>query len=35
VLARPDGSELDIAPGAVRGANSPALLGELGRVLED
>ena len=35
VLARPDGSELDIAPGAVRGANSRALLGELGRALED
>jgi len=33
VLARPDGSELDIAPGRVRGANSPEMLTELRRVL--
>jgi len=33
-LARPDGSELEIAPGPVRGANSRALLEELGGVLE-
>lgn len=35
VLSRPDGSELDIVPGAVRGANSPELLVELRRTLED
>jgi len=33
VLARPDGSPLDIAPGAVRGANGPALLEELNGAL--
>jgi myo-inositol-1(or 4)-monophosphatase len=33
VLARPDGSELDIAPGRVRAANSPGMLAELRRVL--
>ncbi len=35
ILARPDGSELEIAPGAVRGANSHSLLEELRRALED
>ena len=35
VLSRPDGSELEIAPSAVRGANSPALLEELRAKLED
>ncbi len=35
VLARPDGSELTIAPGPIRGANSPDLLGELRAVLGD
>lgn len=34
-LARPDGSDLDIMPGAVRGANSAALLAELRSCLED
>ncbi|HUG36111.1 MAG TPA: inositol monophosphatase family protein, partial [Candidatus Limnocylindrales bacterium] len=34
VLTRPDGSELDIAPGPVRGANHIALLEELREVLE-
>jgi len=33
VLARPDGSELEMAPGPVWGANSKALLEELGGVL--
>ena len=32
-LARPDGSDLDVAPGPVRGANGPPLLQELGAVL--
>jgi myo-inositol-1(or 4)-monophosphatase len=35
LLSRPDGSELEIAPGPVRGANSPSLLTELRAVLED
>ncbi len=35
VLSRPDGTELEIAPGAVRGANSHPLLEELRAVLED
>jgi myo-inositol-1(or 4)-monophosphatase len=35
VLSRPDGTALEIEPGAVRGANSPDLLEELRRVLED
>ena len=35
VLSRPDGFELEIAPGPVRGANSRALLEELRTVLED
>ncbi len=35
LLTRPDGSDLTIATGAVRGANSPELLGELRIVLED
>jgi len=35
VLARPDGTPLDITPGPVRGANSQALLDELRGVLED
>lgn len=33
VLARPDGSELDIVPGKVRGANGPEMLEELRRTL--
>lgn len=33
VLTRPDGSALDIAPGGVRGANSPELMEELRAVL--
>ena len=33
VLSRPDGSELQILPGAVRGANSPELLRELRETL--
>jgi myo-inositol-1(or 4)-monophosphatase len=33
VLARPDGSELDIAPGRVRGGNSLEILAELRQVL--
>ena len=35
VLARPDGTELELTPGAVRGANSPDLLAELRATLED
>lgn len=35
VLGRPDGSELDIAPGRVRGANSPEMLEALRSVLGD
>lgn len=35
VLSRPDGSELDMVPGAVRGANSAELLEELRRTLKD
>lgn len=35
VLSRPDGTALEIEPGAVRGANSPDLLEELRRVLQD
>lgn len=35
VVSRPDGSELDIAPGPVRGANSADLLAELRATLED
>jgi len=35
VLTRPDGGGLEIAPGAVRGANSAELLDELRAVLED
>lgn len=35
VLSRPDGSELEIAPGRVRGANSPELLDELRAKLHD
>jgi myo-inositol-1(or 4)-monophosphatase len=35
VLARPGGGELDIAPGPVRGANSPPLLEELEGVLSE
>jgi myo-inositol-1(or 4)-monophosphatase len=35
VLARPDGSDLGLEPGAVRGADSPGLLGELREVLQD
>lgn len=35
VLSRPDGTELDISPGPVRGANSESLLTELRRCLED
>jgi myo-inositol-1(or 4)-monophosphatase len=35
LMARPDGGELDIAPGAVRGANSVELLKELREVLRD
>lgn len=35
VLSRPDGSELAMVPGAVRGANSAELLEELRRTLED
>ena len=35
VLSRPDGTELDIAPGPVRGANRAELLDELRIVLED
>lgn len=35
VLARPDGSELELVPGAVRGANSPELLEELRATLRD
>ncbi len=35
VLSQADGSDLEIAPGAVRGANSAELLDELRRVLED
>jgi myo-inositol-1(or 4)-monophosphatase len=34
-LCRPDGSDLEIAPGPVRGANSLPLLEELRAVLED
>ncbi len=34
VLARPDGSELGLTPGAVHGANSKALLDDLRAVLE-
>jgi fructose-1,6-bisphosphatase/inositol monophosphatase family enzyme len=34
VMTRPDGSELDMAPGAVRGANGDELLEELRGVLE-
>lgn len=35
VLARPDGSELELVPGPVRGANSPELLRELRDTLGD
>lgn len=35
VLSRPDGGELEIAPGAVRGANSAPLLDELREVLAE
>lgn len=35
VLSTPDGSDLDIVPGAVRGANGRALLDELRACLED
>mgnify|MGYP001825440991 CR=1 FL=1 len=35
VLSRPDGSDLEIAPSAVRGANSKSLLQELRERLED
>lgn len=35
VLSRPDGSDLEIAPGKVRGANSRALLDELRSTLRD
>ena len=35
VLSRPDGGQLEIAPGAVRGANSQALLDALRATLED
>jgi myo-inositol-1(or 4)-monophosphatase len=35
VMARPDGGELDVAPGPVRGANGVALLEELRGVLGD
>lgn len=35
VLSRPDGSELEISPGAVRGANGSKLLDELRATLED
>ena len=35
VLTRPDGSELDLRPGPVRGANSPSLLRVLREILED
>lgn len=35
VLSKPDGSELEISPGAVRGANGPELLDELRATLED
>ncbi|MGB1657188.1 MAG: inositol monophosphatase family protein [Longimicrobiales bacterium] len=35
VLTRPDGSDLEIAPGKVRGANSRPLLDELRAVLQD
>jgi len=35
VLSGPDGSELDILPGPVRGANRPELLEELRATLED
>lgn len=35
VLTRPDGGELDIAPGRVRGANCPEMLEALRRTLED
>lgn len=35
VLSRPDGGELEITPGAVRGANGQELLAELRSVLED
>jgi len=34
VLTRPDGSDLEIAPGKVRGANSRSLLDELRGVLD-
>jgi myo-inositol-1(or 4)-monophosphatase len=35
VLSRPDGSDMEIAPGAVRGANSEELLAALRAALED
>ncbi len=35
LLARPDGSELNLEPGPVRGANTPELLEQLRDVLED
>jgi myo-inositol-1(or 4)-monophosphatase len=35
VLSRPDGGELEIAPGAVRGANSALLLDELREILAE
>lgn len=35
VLSRPDGRDLEILPGAVRGANHPDLLRELHETLED
>lgn len=35
ILTRPDGTELDIEPGPVRGANGRALLDELRACLED
>lgn len=35
MLSRPDGTELDIAPGRVRAANGPDVLVELRSVLGD
>lgn len=35
ILTRPDGGELEIAPGAVRGANSTSLLDELREILAE